>query len=35
MTIPILLFGNNLHILIGIQRKLFKKPTYIYIYISN
>jgi hypothetical protein len=29
MVIHILLFGNNLHILIGIQKKLLKKPYII------
>jgi hypothetical protein len=34
MTIHIILFGNNSHILIGIQNKLLKKPYIIYIYIK-
>jgi hypothetical protein len=33
MIIPILLFGNNSHILIGIQTKLLKKPYIIFIFI--
>jgi hypothetical protein len=33
MAIPILLFCNNSHILIRVQKKLLKKPYIIYIYI--
>jgi hypothetical protein len=33
MIIPIILFSNNSHILIGIQRKLLKKNPTLYIYI--
>jgi hypothetical protein len=33
MTIPILLFGNNSHILIGIQKRITKKnPTLYYLF---
>jgi hypothetical protein len=33
MAILILLFGNNSHILIGVQKKIYILYIYIYIYI--